>query len=248
MNKMFKISSVAAALVLGGLLTGCGSSSNDGGSIDVNKTAEVKVVDSLVTGAKVRVIGSVAGKEGGDTNSSGIATITYDGNISSPVFYADEGGDTAGGLKSPKMYSNVINDGKVVINPYTTLKVAQPAAFDKLPLSAAQKEDALKDYSATKDTEFAKATVALASMLRCTPIDAENVVSRGADNATQIAGTIDSAATNADGNLSKFVAELKTATNTINAITAIDGLPNDVNKTVQDIEVALTPANAACDN
>lgn len=245
MNKMFKISSVAAALVLGGLLTGCGSSSNDGGST----TAEVTVVDSIVKGATVKVLGSEAGKDGNVTDGNGTTTVTYDVKISNPVFYADEGGDTAGGLKSPKMYSNVINDGKVVINPYTTLKVAQPAAFDKLPLSAAQKEQAVTDYSAVKDTEFAKATVALASMLRCTPIDAEKVVSRGADNATNVATAIEDASNN-DANITAFVAKLGTDANTKaqSAIQAINNLPNDVNQTVEQIEKALTPTNAACDN
>lgn len=171
MNKMFKLSGVAAALILSGVLVGCGSSSSDSGTTPTptpptptptQKQATVTVVDGLVVGANV-----TAGVNTVESNAQGVAAdVNYTGTT--PTF-SSTGGTTAAGLKAPNMKSAILADGTAIINPYTTLKaeggnVTQLLSDLKLEIS---ESDALANYTETNNSDFAKATVAYARVLYC---------------------------------------------------------------------------------
>lgn len=234
MNKMFKLSSVVAALVVSGMLVGCGSSSNDGGENPnpgpnpdpkpVVETVEktVTVIDSAVKNATVSVKGSkIAGVPSG---ANGKATVKYEKSITEPVFVSI-GGKTASGLQAPNMQSK--GD---VINPYTTMTVAGKDVAASLGLTDAQKAHISGDYSAVQDTDFAKATVALSRLLACQP------VVRGADNATAIASVLEGAA---GATTAAKISQLSTENTPAKSMLAQIATITDAGKTVAEVEQAL---------
>ena len=130
MNKTFKLSAVAASLLLSGVLVGCGSSSNavaggDGGddnATDDNVTVRtITVVDGyvgdanvslLATGASATAVEGELGKYTIDANSTALLMSTG-GTIDINANGAIDDGEP----NAPVMYSVAGSD---VINPFTT--------------------------------------------------------------------------------------------------------------------------------
>ena len=127
MNKTFKLSAVAASLLLSGVLVGCGSSSSSSAGDGVTPpddtvtTRTITVVDGYVGGANVSLL------------ATGVSAVAVDGDLgkytidaSTSALLMSVGGTIdingngiidAGEPKAPIMYSVAGSD---VINPFTT--------------------------------------------------------------------------------------------------------------------------------
>lgn len=235
MNKK-TISTVAATILVAGLFVGCGSSSSDKGTTPKPETVtkKITVIDSPVQGAQVSVKGAKAGKKAEPTKADGTTEVEYEKSIENPLFIS-EGGKTAAGIEAPTMQSK--GD---VINPYTTMDVAGKDISGSFKLSDEQKKHAMGNYSTVQDTEFAKATVAIASLIRCMPVVDVAAPQRAAnDNATKVADIVKEAVKNA-ANPASVIATLGTADTPAKTILAeIANISNASGQTVADIEQAL---------
>lgn len=223
MNKMFKISSVAAALVVSGMLVGCGSSTNDSSTTptptpttEANVTAEVTVLDGLVEGATVKVVGNtLVIATHPQTGANGKTTVIYQKSLANPTFVST-GGKTASGLPAPSMKST---KGGKVISPYTSLKADGKTDAEIATFAGISAEKALSaTYNTEENPAFAKATVKLARAMYC---EQKGLLAN--DNATSALTAL----------------EATTPTATVTAIKAAVDAVDDNNKTVDQVEEAV---------
>lgn len=252
MNKAFKLSSIVAALLVSGMLVGCGNSSSGSNTPNPDpgptpnpdpetKTAKVLVVDGVVVGATVTVQGS--DKTNPKTNGNGETDVTYEKSIQNVVIMSK--GGTSNDLPAPDMKA-ALAEGTTVVNPFTSLKQDGKDVADilgKFKVTGVTAEQATGNYTSVENASFAKATVTLGRMLYCAQQPASAV-----DNATTaVTGDLETAAQGATDTaavLTSLKANAKYGVAAEQIASVADENASTVDKLEQALKTKLTTANA----
>lgn len=258
MNKAFKLSSIVAALLLSGMLVGCGNSSSGSNTPNPDpgptpnpdpdpdpkpetKTAKVLVVDGVVVGATVTVKGS--DKTNPPTDGKGETNVTYEKSIQNVVIMST--GGKSNDLPAPDMKA-ALAEGTTVVNPFTTLKQDGKDVADilgKFKVTGVTAEQATGNYTSVENASFAKATVTLGRMLYCAQQPASAV-----DNATTaVTGDLETAAQGATDTaavLTSLKANAKYGVAAEQIASVADENASTVDKLEQALKTKLTTTNA----
>lgn len=243
MNKTFRMSSVAAALVLSGVLVGCGSSSSSssgGGGTDPNstdsnatttKSISLVALDGYISGATISEAKGASATIANNSAGMYTATVSKELNETAAQFKStggciDVNGDGScgtGDLTAPALTGLV---GGKVLNPFTTLIADGNATSDQIKsaFKIGADTDLTGNYlsGTTYDASTVKAAVYLGRVM----------VTNASQSANQLFASIQTATAGLDANATtdkalQTIADNNATSDVLEAIAeAIIAVPN----------------------